>query len=101
MINDTMDWRADGACLAADPDLFFPVSAGTAAGPETSRALQMCGACPVRRKCLDFAMQTGEVTGIWGGTTPDERVSALRSRGNRRPGRRGTPRRVAHEALVA
>ena len=101
MIDYTMDWRSDGACLAADPDLFYPVAAGAAAGPEISRALRMCDSCPVKRKCLDFAMQTGEATGIWGGTTPEERIRVLRARGTRRPGRRGASRHISHGALVA
>jgi WhiB family transcriptional regulator, redox-sensing transcriptional regulator len=100
MIDYSMDWRADGACLAADPDLFFPIGAGAAAGQEISRALRMCEACPVKRKCLDFALQTGEANGIWGGTTPEERVRALRAR-TRRPTRRGGARRVSHGALVS
>jgi WhiB family redox-sensing transcriptional regulator len=73
MIDYSMDWRKAGACLAADPDLFFPVAAGTAASQESSRALSLCDGCPVKRQCLDFAMQTGEANGIWGGTTPEER----------------------------
>ena len=39
------------------------------------------------RQCLDFAMRSGEKDGIWGGTTPEERIRARRAR-NRRPARR-------------
>jgi WhiB family redox-sensing transcriptional regulator len=81
------DWRAAGACRTADPDLFFPVAAGTAATPQVSRALQICGGCQVKQECLDFAMRTREPVGIWGGTTPEERIRALRAR-HRRPARR-------------
>jgi len=81
------EWREAGACLAADPDLFFPIGAGGAAGPEAERALRICDGCVVKRQCLDFAMRHGEANGIWGGTTPEERVRVLRGR-NRRPGRR-------------
>jgi WhiB family redox-sensing transcriptional regulator len=79
------DWRAAGACLAADPELFFPLGAGTAAAPDTSRALRICDGCPVKRQCLEFAMQTNEAEGIWGGTTPEERVRVLRGRRPPRP----------------
>lgn len=86
------DWRAAGACLAADPDLFFPVAVGSAAGPQTSRALRICEGCPVKRQCLEFAIRTGEAEGIWGGTTPEERIRVLRGRGTAkarsRPARR-------------
>ncbi|HEX3712942.1 MAG TPA: WhiB family transcriptional regulator [Trebonia sp.] len=81
------DWREAGACLAADPDLFFPIGAGSASGTETTRALRICDGCPVKRQCLEFAMRNGEANGIWGGTTPEERIRVLRGRG-RRPGRR-------------
>jgi WhiB family transcriptional regulator, redox-sensing transcriptional regulator len=87
MIDHATDWREAGACLAADPDLFFPIGAGTASGPDTSRALRICDGCPVKRQCLEFAMRNGEANGIWGGTTPEERIRVLRGRG-RRPGRR-------------
>ena len=99
MINYAMDWRKTGACLAADPDLFFPVGADTASAPEASRALSLCGHCPVKRQCLDFAIQTGETNGIWGGTTPEERIHVLRGRNRRRPGGR-TTRRESTGALL-
>jgi len=93
MIEYATDWRASGACLTVDPDLFFPVAIGTAAAKQVSRALRICDGCAVRQQCLDFAMRTGESTGIWGGTTPEERIQVLRAR-HRRPRRgawRGLP----------
>jgi WhiB family transcriptional regulator, redox-sensing transcriptional regulator len=86
MIKYATDWRAAGACLTADPDLFFPVAVGTAATPQVSRALRICDGCQVKQQCLDFAMMTREPAGIWGGTTPEERIRALRAR-HRRPAR--------------
>jgi WhiB family transcriptional regulator, redox-sensing transcriptional regulator len=87
MIEYATDWRAAGACLTADPDLFFPVAVGDAASPQVSRALLICDGCLVKDQCLDFAMRTREPAGIWGGTTPEERIRALRAR-HRRPARR-------------
>jgi WhiB family transcriptional regulator, redox-sensing transcriptional regulator len=80
MIEYAANWRAASACLNADPDMFFPVAAGTAAGKQTARALRICQGCPVRQQCLDFAMQSGEKDGIWGGTTPEQRIRARRGR---------------------
>jgi WhiB family transcriptional regulator, redox-sensing transcriptional regulator len=71
-------WRAAGACLSADPDLFFPIGTGSAVTSETRMALRICAGCPVRRECLDFAMRSPELDGIWGGTTPAERLKARR-----------------------
>ncbi len=79
-------WRADGACLSADPDLFFPIAPGTANGKQVALAQRICAGCPVRRECLDFALRNAEMHGIWGGTTPEERVRARRAR-RRRPAR--------------
>ena len=87
MIEYASNWRAASACLNADPDLFFPVAVGNAVSKQVSRALRLCQECTVRQHCLDFAMQTGEKDGIWGGTTPEERVRARRAR-NRRPAAR-------------
>ena len=86
MIEYATDWRAAGACRTADPDLFFPVAIGAAASPQVNQALRICGDCPVKQACLEFAMRTREPAGIWGGTTPEERIRARRAR-NRRPRR--------------
>jgi WhiB family redox-sensing transcriptional regulator len=93
MIEYAANWRAASACLNADPDMFFPVAAGTAASKETARALRICQGCPVRQQCLDFAMQSGEKDGIWGGTTPEQRIRARRGRN------RGAAGRTWREAL--
>lgn len=88
---DYANWRTAGACLTADPDLFFPTAVGTVASKQIAKAVRICARCPVKRQCLDFAMSTREVTGIWGGTTPEERIRALRAR------RRTSARRPAPE----
>ena len=87
MIEYASNWRAESACLNTDPDVFFPVAVGTAAGKLVTRALRICDGCPVKQQCLDYAMRSGEKDGIWGGTTPEERIRDRRAR-NRRPARR-------------
>ena len=78
MTHYATDWRGAGACLSADPELFFPIgSSGPAAG-QVSSALHVCASCAVRQQCLDFAMQMNVPDGIWGGTTPEERIRARR-----------------------
>ena len=84
-------WRAASACLSADPELFFPVTEGSAAAGQISSALQVCAGCAVRQPCLDFALQSGEAHGIWGGTTPDERIRARRRSMRRRKDRQARP----------
>jgi WhiB family transcriptional regulator, redox-sensing transcriptional regulator len=67
------NWRSAGACLSADPDLFFPVSAKGTGEKQISRAKLICAGCGVRRECLEFAMSHDLSYGIWGGSTPEDR----------------------------
>jgi WhiB family redox-sensing transcriptional regulator len=74
------DWRSRGACLAADPDLFFPISAQGSSATQINRAKAICAGCAVRAECVDFALAERDVLGIWGGTTDDERKKLRRNR---------------------
>jgi WhiB family redox-sensing transcriptional regulator len=38
------------------------------------KAKALCGQCPVRRTCLDAALETGDAHGIRGGLTEEERA---------------------------
>jgi len=67
------NWRSAGACLSADPDLFFPISSNGPAERQISRAKLICAGCSVRQECLDFAMTHDLPYGIWGGSTPEDR----------------------------
>lgn len=68
------DWRSLAACMSADPDLFFPISSAGPALAQVSQAKAVCERCQVRRDCLEFALATGQVHGVWGGTTEEERL---------------------------
>jgi WhiB family redox-sensing transcriptional regulator len=73
-------WAAKGACRHSDPELFFPVAASGPALGELARARQVCAGCPVRGQCLDYALETGQDFGVWGGLTEDERRAIRRRR---------------------
>ena len=83
-IDGAADWRSQGACLSADPDLFFPISPGGASQRQVRRAKAVCGTCPVQAECLAFAVETRQVHGVWGGLGEEE-LARLR-RGLRAPG---------------
>ena len=68
-----MDWRDKAACLTADPELFFPVGTTGYALLQIARAKEVCSQCPVHRDCLDYALETNQDSGIWGGTSEEER----------------------------
>ena len=78
-------WRSAAACRSADPEMFFPISDSGPAREQTVKAQAMCATCQVRRECLAFALRTGQIYGIWGGTTEHERAAV----------RRGAPARTA------
>lgn len=84
------DWWQSAACNTADPDIFFPVSAHGPGREDTARAKAICARCPVRRQCLQFALATHQVDGVWGGTTEEERRLHLQAR-QTVPTQRGSP----------
>jgi WhiB family redox-sensing transcriptional regulator len=59
-----------------DPELWFPANGNRATA---ERAKAICRICPVRSACLEWAMAANERTGIWGGTTPNERRALRRT----------------------
>jgi WhiB family transcriptional regulator, redox-sensing transcriptional regulator len=85
------DWWRSAACQEADPELFFPVATRGPATGEIARAKAVCATCRVRRQCLQYALATHQIHGVWGGTTEDERQLHLRRERDRRdrtrPGR--------------
>jgi WhiB family redox-sensing transcriptional regulator len=76
-------WRGLAGCRTTDPDLFFPVSVSGRSLAQVTEAKAICAACPVRPECLAFAFETGQIHGIWGGLTEEERRQALRRAGKR------------------
>ena len=67
------DWWHLAACRESDPELFFPVTARGPGAGEIAQAKAVCATCHVRRQCLQYALATHQVDGVWGGTTEDER----------------------------
>lgn len=74
------DWRDDGACKNQDPDLFFPIGSTGPAAEQAEEAKAICNTCDVREQCLEFALASGQDSGIWGGLTEDERKTLRRGR---------------------
>jgi len=96
---DERGWRADAACRGEDPELFFPVGSTGPALDQIAEAKEVCGRCPVQEACLDFALNTGQAYGIWGGLTEDERRS-LRRRRQRAAARRSAAGRPRDDRLA-
>jgi WhiB family redox-sensing transcriptional regulator len=66
-----MSWQEQGLC--ADPknrkyvELFFSDVAS-----ERYEAKNLCFACPVRKDCIKYALESKEIWGIWGGKDQNE-----------------------------
>jgi WhiB family transcriptional regulator, redox-sensing transcriptional regulator len=63
----------DRACADADPEIFFPIRENDA-----WEALAYCDICPHRQPCLEWALESEQQHGIWGGTTAEERRRMIR-----------------------
>lgn len=80
MTMEVPDFGGQQLCNKVDPELFFPDES-----LEDQRAhelMPICGACPVRDKCLEWALSHSEA-GIWAATTPAQRRRARRKAGTR------------------
>jgi WhiB family redox-sensing transcriptional regulator len=77
-----MDWRHDAVCREADPELFFPVGSTGPALLQIEEAKAVCRRCPVMGQCLQWALESRQETGVWGGMSEDER-RAMRRRAAR------------------
>ena len=79
------DWqeKAGAACRGMDTSFFFPV------GSEgIGEAKAVCNGCVIKQECLQYALEYGELHGIWGGETERSRVILTKQLGikvKRRP----------------
>ena len=65
---DIKSWSQKALCKDLDTNHFFPKR-----GEATRPIKLVCGACPVVKPCLEYAMKNGEKFGVWGGTSERER----------------------------
>jgi len=73
-----MDWRHRAACRDEDPELFFPIGNTGPALLQIEEAKAVCRRCPVIDDCLQWALDSGQDAGVWGGTSEDERRALKR-----------------------
>lgn len=76
------NWQHSAACRDEDPELFFPVGSSGPAILKIEEAKSVCRRCPVMEQCRQWAMDTGQEAGVWGGLSEDERRS-MKRRANR------------------
>jgi WhiB family redox-sensing transcriptional regulator len=66
-------WQRLGACRGMDSGVFFH--------PDGERTPSRARRCPVIDQCREFALQTREPFGVWGGLAEAERRVILEQRG--------------------
>lgn len=72
------DWRDSAACRTEDPELFHPKGDTGPWLAVIEDAKAVCRRCPSRASCLQWALETGQDAGIWGGLSEAERRSLKR-----------------------
>jgi WhiB family redox-sensing transcriptional regulator len=78
--NAVTDWRSLAICQDTDPELFFPVGSTGLALDQIAAAKAVCMQCPARPDCLDYALDSNQDSGVWGGLSEDERRQIRRQR---------------------
>jgi WhiB family redox-sensing transcriptional regulator len=76
-------WRERARCTGVDPELFYPVGAGSQVAVQVGQAKRVCAGCPVRALCLADAMAGEDPAmrwGVTGGLSPAERAELFAAR---------------------
>lgn len=74
ILTATPEWHEQANCKGTDGDEFFPDKGGS-----TRFAKRICARCEVTTECLEYALDTDQRFGVWGGLSERER-NALKRR---------------------
>lgn len=55
-------------CRTTNPEIFFSKSS-----TDRAHAVALCGECPIRQACAQYALDNRDLKGVWGGTTLADR----------------------------
>lgn len=75
-VRTKIDWQAKAACRGPFQSVFFPPTMGEGRiekARREARAKAICTTCPVSEECLEYAIDTREPHGVWGGLNEIER----------------------------
>lgn len=73
VIPTSTDWQDMGACRDSDPSLFFPIGTTGPAVNQIETAVAICDTCTVQDICLQYAFESNQESGVWGGYAEDDR----------------------------
>ena len=68
-------WMQEGRCAHEPPSMFFP---SDGVGVEVAR--RICATCPVKERCLEYALEHRIEHGVWGATSERQRRRILKKR---------------------
>lgn len=75
------DWRDAALCRShPDPELWFPKGTDAVSMANEEEAKRTCRRCPVMETCAQWAIETREDSGVWGGLSEHDRASIRRRR---------------------
>lgn len=67
-------WVQQANCQGVDTNLFFPERIETGGDDsDYAAAREVCRHCPVQSECLEYALRTRQIHGLWGGKSERER----------------------------
>jgi WhiB family redox-sensing transcriptional regulator len=66
---EELAWKEEARCKGM-LDLFFPERGEN---KTVTRAKAVCSMCHVQEQCLNYALENGDVHGIWGGKSERQR----------------------------
>ena len=69
-------WMAKAHCRGLPTALFFPEREGE----RDDSWQEICAGCPVHRECLAHALDAPRLSGVWGGTSANQRRRIRRQR---------------------
>lgn len=73
-------WMDHAKCHMGDGITWFPEQGQRHL---TIEAKKFCADCPVKQRCLDWALDNEIMYGVWGGRSPKERERTLYARKNK------------------
>lgn len=72
----SLEWQKQALCPEVELDIFFPH-----ASEDHAPAKRICRQCPVIDDCLNYALETDQSHGVWGGWSPRQRRIFLNNMG--------------------
>lgn len=79
LVDTDFEWMERASCKGLSTDIFF-FDRGDPA-PQIKRAKAVCSTCPVKGKCLKFAINNRIYYGYWGDMTSEARKEYARKNG--------------------